>query len=138
MPLNRIASAGLLLAVGACTSVKPVQPAEFIPQHNPAVVWVTYTDQSYVPVAQPHVVGDTLKGVWQGLNEPLTIPFNEIQTVQARQPSPKRTIMLFTTLGVVGGAVIYTYITAGNGGKPALYCLDHNGQPTNECSDNPY
>ncbi len=136
MPLNRIASAGLFVALGACSSVRNVQPAQFIPQQKPQVVWVTGTDNSYVPVAAPEIVGDTLKGTWQGLAEPIVIPLNQIRTVQARMPDHKRTVILFTTLGLISGAVTYTYLTAGNSGRPALYCLDHNGQPTNECSDN--
>lgn len=94
------------LAVSACTSVRPVRPASYIPAHSPPTVWVTYTDNSFVPVDQPHMVGDTLKGMWQGLAEPLAIPLNQIQSVQARQPDYERTVMLFSTLAAVVGGVI--------------------------------
>jgi len=118
MVLNRIALAAAVLAVAACTSVKPVQPAEFIPSHNPDIVWVTYTDQSFVPVQHPQVVGDTLKGMWAGLSEPVTIPFNQIQTVQAKLPNAKRTIMLATVVGLSVAGVAYTISTAGSSGDP--------------------
>jgi hypothetical protein len=51
--MRRIALTGLLLAGAACTSVRPVQPAEYIPKNNPETVWVTYTDNSFVPVDHP-------------------------------------------------------------------------------------
>jgi hypothetical protein len=132
MALNRVPLAGLLLAVAGCMHVVSVKPAEYIPLHNPAVVWVTYIDDSYVPVAQPKIVGDSLKGTWSGLGEPIAISLNEIQTVQAKIPSPKRTIILFTTLGLASTAVIYTLLTAGTGGKQNT-CLDRNQQALQYC-----
>ena len=131
MKLDRVALAGLVLAVAGCKTVVSVQPAEFIPQHSPEVVWVTYTDNSYVPVAKPRIVGDSLQGTWVGLQEPVSISLKEIQTVQAKVPSPKRTIILFTTIGVATAAVAYTMATAGSSGPSG--CLDHNGDPTNFC-----
>ncbi len=50
-----------------------VQPTVFIPEQNPPVVWVTYTDNSFVPVSEPKIVGDSLMGTWQGLAEPVAI-----------------------------------------------------------------
>jgi hypothetical protein len=125
MTLNRIALAGLLLAVAACMTVRPVQPAQFIPLHNPAVVWVTYTDNSFVPVAGPKIVGDSLKGTWAGLGEPVAMSLSEIKTVQAKIKSPKRTILLFTVVGAAVAGAVYTLETAGTGG------LVFNG--INEC-----
>jgi len=104
---NPVRFLGVLLAVAACTSVQPVHPAIFIPAHSPPTVWVTYTDYSFVPVDQPRMVGDTLKGVWQGLSEPLAIPLNQIQSVQAKVPDYERTVILFSTLAaIVGGIVV--------------------------------
>ena len=135
MALNRVPLAGLLLAVAGCMSVKAVQPAEYIPEHSPAVVWVTQTNKTVVPVAQPRIVGDSLKGTWQGLQEPVAISLKEIETVQAKMPSSKRTILLFSSLGVISTAVIYTILTAGNSGNnsgnPA--CLDAHGDPIGAC-----
>jgi hypothetical protein len=119
--MRRLALTGLLLAAAACTSVRPVQPAEYIPQHNPETVWVTYTDKSFVPVDHPTVVGDTLKGMWAGLSEPVTIPFSQIQVVQAKMPNKKRTVMLFTVVGLAAAGVAYTVSTAGNSGDPNFH-----------------
>jgi len=106
MAPSRLGFLGVLLAVAACTSVRPVHPVVYIPAHSPPTVWVTYTDNSFVPVDQPHMVGDTLKGLWQGLAEPLAIPLNQIQSVQAKQPDYERTVILFSTLAAVVGGVI--------------------------------
>lgn len=134
MVLVRVPLAGLLLAAIGCMTVKKVQPADYIPQHKPDVVWVTTTDNAYTPVAQPQIVGDSLKGTWVGLQEPVAISLKEIQSVQARMPSPKRTVMLFSALGVVGGAVVYTLLTAGSSGSTNNGCpLDKNGQPQQFC-----
>jgi hypothetical protein len=133
MTLNSIALAGLLLAAAGCMTVKKVQPAEYIPQHNPAVVWVTYTDNSFVPVAGPHIVGDSLEGTWQGLQEHVAIPLNQIQSVQARMSSPKRTILLLSSVGVVTAAVAYTLLTAGSSGSGNNCGFDKNGQQNQFC-----
>jgi len=133
MLLNRVTLAGLLLAGVGCTAVRAVKPAEYIPQHNPDVVWVTYTDNSFVPVAGPKIVGDSLIGTWKGLNEPVAISLGEIQTVQAKMPAPKKTALLFGIAGVATAAVIYTISTAGNSGNPAGCGYDKNGQPNTMC-----
>jgi hypothetical protein len=134
MALNRVPLAGLLLALAGCMTVRKVQPAEYIPKYSPAVVWVTANDNSYTPVAQPRIVGDSLKGTWVGLQEPVAIPLSDIQSVQAKMSSPKRTVILVASLGVVSTAVLYTLLTAGNSGNGTNGCpLDKNGQPQNFC-----
>ena len=134
MALNRVLLAGLLLAVAGCTTVRSVQPAVYIPQHSPTMVWVTYTDNSFVPVAQPQMVGDTLKGTWAGLQEPVAISLNEIKTVQARLPAPKRTVLLFTVLGVSSAGLLYSLATAGTSGDPNFYgCPRVKGTPLGSC-----
>jgi hypothetical protein len=134
MAFTRVSLAGLLLVAAGCKTVQSVQPAEYIPQHSPPVVWVTYTDNSFVPVAQPRIVGDTLKGTWAGLQEPVSISLSEIKTVQAKMSSPKRTIMLVSVLALATGGVAYTIATAGNGGDPDfLGCPRVKGTPLPDC-----
>lgn len=135
MTIKRAPLLGLLLATAGCMTVQPVQPSVYIPQHNPPVVWVTYTDNSFVPVSGPKIVGDSLVGTWQGLQEPVAISLKEIQTVQAKISSPKRTVLLVSSLAVVSGAVVYTLMTAGTGGDPAPCGFDKNGQPSQYCVD---
>jgi hypothetical protein len=116
-------------------TVRPVQPAQFIPLHNPEVVWVTYTDNSFVPVAGPKIVGDSLKGTWAGLGEPVAMSLSDIKTVQAKIKSPKRTAMLFTALGVALVGVAYTIETVGTGGKNIIgpECGITKGTPNGSC-----
>ncbi len=71
MKFSRVAVVGALLMVPACTAMREVQPAQFIPQHGPALVWVTTTSDAVIPVARPRIDGDTLRGLWIGLRKPL-------------------------------------------------------------------
>ena len=134
MALNRLTLIGLLLTAVGCQTVRNVQPAEYIPQHSPAMVWVTYSDNSFVPVSQPRIVGDTLKGTWAGLQEPVSVSLSEIKTVQARLPSPKRTIMLVTVVAAAAGGVAYTIATAGTSGDPDFMgCPRIKNMPLPDC-----
>ena len=103
----------------ACMTLRPVQsPGQYIPKSNPPVVYVTYTDNSIVPVSQPKISGDTLLGTWAGLAEPVTIPFRDIQLVQAKQPDRGKTRMLIIGLTAVTAAGLYAIIK-GTGDRPA-------------------
>ena len=134
MRLNHVPLAGLILALAGCHVVKTVQPAQYIPEKNPPIVWVTYTDNSFVPVSGPKIVGDTLAGTWTGLAEPVAIPLNEIQTVQAKMPAPKRTALLATVLTAATIGVAYTISTAGTGGSASFTGCGYNkGTPINYC-----
>lgn len=92
--------AGLLFGVaaaGACTTVRRV-PADFISKNVPDVVWVTHIDNTVVPVAQPDISRDTLRGMLQGTQERVMIPMDQVRTVQAKVPDHRKTVLL-----VVGG-----------------------------------
>jgi len=131
---NRISSASLLLAVTGCMVVHKVQPADYIPQNNPTVVWVTTLDNSYTPVSAPRIEGDSLKGTWVGLQEPVAISLKDIQTVQAKVSSPKRTAILFTVVGLSLSGAVYTLATAGSSGH--FYgCRPVKGTPPPDCPD---
>ena len=129
MMLNRVAAGGLVLAVAACTVVRRVQPAEFIPKHAPALVWITTTNSALVPVAQPYVDGDTLRGKWAGTEKPFAIPLQGIQRVQAKTPAHVRTVLMVATLGVLTGAMIWSIGRAGN--TPQGECA--NSSDPEEC-----
>ena len=82
-------------------------PAQFIPQHTPALVWVTTTSNAVVPVAQPQIDGDTLRGTWAGRDRPLAIPLQGSQSVQAKTPAHARTVIVLATAGLLTGVVIW-------------------------------
>jgi hypothetical protein len=132
MALNRVPMVGLLLAAAGCVTVSKVQPAEYIPKVNPAMVWVTTNDNAFTPVSQPQIVGDSLKGTWAGLQEPVAISLSEIRTVQAKMPSPKKTIMLVTVLGLAAGGVAYG-LSQGTNGPQGCASQVIKGTPTDYC-----
>jgi hypothetical protein len=119
MVLNRVALSGLLLgvaAVAACTSVRRVPAAEYLADNTPAVVWVTYTNNTVVSVAEPEIRRDTLRGMLQGTR--VKIPLSEIQSVQAKVRDRTRTALLFTTLGVaVVSSMYFGFIAKASGGS---------------------
>jgi hypothetical protein len=127
--LNRLAAGGLVLAAVACTTMRHVQPAEFIPKHTPALVWVTTTNSALVPVAQPYMDGDTLRGKWAGTERPFAIPLQGIQSVQAKTPAPARTVLMVATLGALTGAMIWSIGQSGS--SAAIPCA--NSSTPEEC-----
>jgi hypothetical protein len=134
MSVNRIVvvAAGLSLSAAACVSVRPIQPAQFIPQNNPEVVWVRYNDGSFVPVRAPRISGDTLKGMWQGQQEPVSIPLADIQSVQAKVSDHTKTIILVSVLGVAAGLTAYA-ATQGGGSFDAR-CTQYGGGGNQNCT----
>ena len=96
--------AGLLVAVAGCVTTQLVKPAEFIQTRGPEVVWVTTNDNARTSVAQPQILGDSLKGTRQGSpQDAVAISLKDINYVQAKVSSPTRTALL---LAVVGAATI--------------------------------
>ena len=138
MVLNRVTSIGLLVwaaGVGACTTLRRVQPAEFIAKHNPDVVWVTHANKTVVPVVQPEITGDTLKGMWQGTQRPVAIPLGDIRRVQARVPDKTKTAMLITS-GLAGfvASVYFIWIVQAGPHPGGVGCgYDVRGQPIPYC-----
>ena len=131
---NRVAAGGLVLAVTACTTLREVQPAQFIPQHAPALVWVTTTSDALVPVAQPYMDGDTLRGKWAGTEKPFAIPLQGVESVQAKTPARAQTVLLIATLGVVAGAVIRSVAASGTR-SPQVQCINPDTDPA--CNGRP-
>lgn len=100
----------ILLGAIGCSAVQQVRPTEFIPQHNPKLVWVTL-DSTVIPVVQPQIDGDTLRG--SDLEGSVAIPMASIQSVRARAPAPDRTTLI---VGVMVAASLYI---AKRGGFPS-------------------
>jgi hypothetical protein len=110
MVFNRVPLAVLLLGiagVAACTTVRRVQPAQFFATNSPDVVWVTYTNDTIVPVAQPEIAGDTLRGLRLGTRKPVVIPLDEVRSVRAKVTDATKTTVLVT--GALVGFVASVY-----------------------------
>ena len=85
-PVRLLPLSAVLWGSVGCATLQPVQqPAQFIPSVKPHVVMVTYNDNSMVPFADPHLSGDTLVGIWDGLGEPVSVALTEVQRIDAMQ-----------------------------------------------------
>lgn len=112
MGCGRFAAAGLLTGLAACTSVRSVPPAVYLEDHAPPMVWVTYTNNTVVSVAEPEVKRDTLRGLLQGAR--VKIPLSEIRTVEAKVPNKTATALL--AVGVGAGVLTTMYFAFVSGG----------------------
>ena len=108
MKLARLSLTALFLGAIACSSVQTVHnPEQFFNTTHPPVVVVVYNDNGEVPVAQPTMKGDTIVGIWDGLGEPISVPMDQVQRVDAVQKDPKKTTLFIAAL--VGAAAVTTY-----------------------------
>ena len=105
---RRVASASLLVGVGvigACRTVKRIEPTQYLEENSPQLVWVTYTNNTVVLVADPEIRRDTLRGLLQGAR--VRIPMVEIQSVRARVLDPTKTAVLLGAMGVAAVSAMY-------------------------------
>jgi hypothetical protein len=106
----------------ACTSVATVRrPAQFIASRAPQVVWVTTTDNSQVALLSPRVKADTLGGLAGGVHY-VEMPLSNVRSMRARQPSPRRTLLLVG--GLTLGAAALALSAGGGAGSSPTVCLD--------------
>lgn len=141
MALNRTALVGVVLgvaAVSACTSVRRVQPTQYLAENAPLLVWVTYSDNTIVPLADPEIRRDTLRGLLQGKRERVKIPLAQIRSVEAKVPNRTKTALLLGGLGVAAVTSVYvlfvTQSSGGNGVGESVYCgTDTRGRPLGYC-----
>lgn len=110
--MRRLATAGLLAATAACARVSEVfDPARFISERSPSVVYVTQRSRAVVTIVNPRVSGDTVVGTVWGENRPLAVPFSDVHSVSAVRVDGVRTTLL--ALGVTAGAALTGYILFG-------------------------
>jgi hypothetical protein len=107
--LTRGFALGVLLAIVACTSMQRVEPAQFIPQHNPEAVSVWTARRVVTIVTDPRVTGDTLSG--EVLGERWAVALRDVVRVEARRPSPQRTVLLIA--GAAASAVGVYFLSGG-------------------------
>src|SRR6266404_6361542 len=126
MSLARVSLLLALFGAVGCATVQPVpNAAQFIDQKHPAVLYVTYTDNSSVPVSQPRISGDTLFGTAPGVAgaEPVAVALHDVSEIRAPQPDHKRTLMLVVAIGALtaGGAFALTQAFGGNCGSDGFH-----------------
>ena len=108
MVLSRVAGVCMALGTVACTTVRPVAPAQLASKSLPQVVTVTYPDQTVLVVTGPELQADTLKGLRWGTQDSVAIPLDSIRTVDARVRDRTKTFLLVAAAGmvVVAGAYV--------------------------------
>ena len=100
--VTRLSLLILLAASVGCASIRPVRdPARFIAESNPAVVYVTHNNGALLTITQPRVSGDSLVGTWAAVSQPLALPLSHLQRVRAVQRDGTR-----TTLAIAGASMI--------------------------------
>lgn len=107
---------GVVLATVACTGVRTIEPARFIPQHGPATVSVWTTPKTFTIVSYPQIEGDTLSGLV--FDERWVVALKDIVRVEAVVPDPRRTALLVA--GTAASAVgVFLISSSGRGGGVA-------------------
>lgn len=106
----------LSCAIGvACTTVRQVKPAEYIPQHGPDIIWVTGEDSNVVPIVAPHVDDDTLRGTLRGTGDTVHLALTDVRTVTAKVPDHEKTAFLVIGLGTAGTLALYEFFITKEG-----------------------
>jgi hypothetical protein len=109
MSLARVSLGLVLLGSVGCATMRPVHdPAGFIAQNHPPMVYITYTDNSSVPVTAPRVSGDSLYGSVAG-SDSVAVPLHDVSVVQAKQHDKTRTVLLISGITAGTAAAIYAF-----------------------------
>ena len=131
MALNRIVLVGLL-SVGACTSVRQIQPKTYLEDNAPSVVWVTDSSNTVVAVADPgnqtgHPPGDVARGARQ-------VSPGEIRSVEAKVQDRTKTALLLTAMGIAAVSTLYVGFISKSKGAGLNGCgTDGYGDIIQEC-----
>jgi hypothetical protein len=112
-----------LAGSAACSSLQPVgDPARFISEAHPKVLYATHNSGAVVAVAEPRVSGDTLLGTREGLSHPVALPLSQVQRVEALQRDKKRTTLMIVGVTAVTATLGILLAQAG-GGESCDYSL---------------
>jgi hypothetical protein len=125
MTSRRVTTVVLLAATAGCSSVRPVyEPARFISEKNPPVVYVVRQNGAVVAIASPRISGDTVLGVGWESNRAVAVPFSQVYSVAAARFDGTRTAFLIG--GVTLASAIAAYAMFGGAhGHNNWYC-DYN------------
>ena len=113
----------LLLSMTGCTVMAPVAgPREFIPVHEPSIVWVRASGSAEtIALEGPRLVGDTIVGFADG--EYMELPLAQIETMRARQFSRGRTTTLVAGMSALA---VGLFFVLGGGHGSAVEGLDED------------
>jgi hypothetical protein len=112
----RLSLLAALAASAGCSTLQPVgDPARFISEARPQVVYATHTSGAVVAVARPRVSGDTLLGTREGLSLPVALPLSQVERVEAVQRDKKRTTLMIVGVTAVTATLGILVAQAGAG-----------------------
>ena len=102
MTIARVPTLLLVLGSAGCVSIQPLRdPAAFIAEASPPVVYVTHNSGALLAIAHPKVSGDSLVGTWSAISQPLALPLNQFKRISAMQRDKTRTTMLITSVSII-------------------------------------
>ena len=108
MPVARWAMLGMLLGSAGCVSIRPLRdPARFITESTPAVVYVTHNNGALLTISHPRVSGDSLLGTWDAAAQPLALPLSQFRRVAALQRDKTRTTLLIAGASMITVSMAY-------------------------------
>ncbi|HEX9704125.1 MAG TPA: hypothetical protein VGA20_02625 [Gemmatimonadales bacterium] len=100
----------LILVAGSmgCASIQPLRdPARFIAESSPDVVYVTHNNGALLTITHPRVSGDSLLGTWEAVSQPLALPLSHLQRVAANRRDKTRTTLAIAGISMVTVAMSY-------------------------------
>jgi hypothetical protein len=108
MGVSRLSLLALTVVSLGCASVRPVNdPASFIAEVNPRVVYVTHTSGAVLTLSGPRVRGDSLLGTWVGASQNLALPLEQVTRVEAMQRDKTRTTLVIAGASLTAAALAY-------------------------------
>jgi hypothetical protein len=125
MLVQRIATIGVLIGVVGCSSLLPVrEPARFIAETKPPVVYVAYVHNGIGfsrEMANPHIAGDSVYGVWTEGNRPAALPIRDVHSVKTVRRDGAKTALFVVGVATATGIVAYALFN-GATGNADWYC----------------
>ena len=108
MVVSRLSLLALTIVTLGCASVRPVNdPASFIAEANPRVVYVTHASGAVLTISSPRVRGDSLLGTWVGASQNLALPLEQVSRVEAVQRDNTRTTLAIAGASLTAAALVY-------------------------------
>ena len=136
----RVTAAVTLVATTACVGLQPVwDPARFIAETKPPVVYVMKGREAVLTLTNPRVRGDTVLGTLPGESEPVALPLSDVQNIGTVRLSGRRTALLVGAVASVGALAAFAFFTNANG--RSNWSCDYNEPTENDerdpCGFNP-
>lgn len=123
---------GAVLAAAGCHSVRAVwEPEAFLARSKPALVYVRYGDHPAIAVANPRLVGDTLRGT-EPDGSPVAVPWDDVRDVYARRLHGARTMFAVSSVTLLSAITVYAFVQGANGNlvvtceTPASSAYEHD------------